>query len=237
MKKRTDFERVLMNIAIDTTGTVHDTMRRIKNGWTMRFIFDHPAPQFIPIEMAKDINMPLKKGDIVRCKTNPNHHWGISVFVEQLEYSRFLLQKIGGEALCNMNNESLDILRFMNPARLYTGHQYQVYLWASKKAFQERYNKDADYFKRCGGVEFDGDKLIIWCRPHICTLEKRQADKSVLYAQPKKFILNWDKNTRLKDIITAMKEQGFATDFIYAPEKPTEGQGGYTSLTRSDIEL
>lgn len=87
MKKRSDFERVLMNIAVDTAGTVHDSMKRFINGWQLRFIFDKPAPQFIPIAMAKSISMPLTPGAVVRCVTNPNHRWGISIFVKKLNYS------------------------------------------------------------------------------------------------------------------------------------------------------
>jgi hypothetical protein len=236
MEKRSDFERVLMNIAIDTAGSVHDEMRRLASGWQLRFTFDCPAPQFIPLEMAKAIDMPLKKGDIVRCQTNPNHHWGISVFVEQLKYSEWLLQEIGGDRQLKMGNESLDVLRFMQPSRLYTGHQRQVYLWASSKAFSKRYNKQADYFKRCGGVTFNGDTLIIWCRPHIWTMEKKGEDGVTLYAQPKKFTMQWGEKTRLKDIITTMRDQGFGSEFEFSPMKPTEGQAGYARFTKSDLE-
>lgn len=236
MKIERDFERVLMNIAIDTAGTIHDSMHRLASGWQLRFTFDHPSPQFIPLEMAKAIDMPLKKGDIVRCRTNPNHHWGISVFIGQLGYSEWLLQEIGGDRQLKMMNESLDVLRFMQPSRLYTGHQYQVYLWASGKAFSERYNEQADYFKRCGGVAFDEGTLTIWCRPHIWAMEKKGEDGTPLYAQPKKFMMQWGKDTKLKDIITAMQEQGFGSEFKFSTEKPTEGQAGYARFTKSDLD-
>lgn len=234
MKDRSDFERVLMNIAIDTAGSIHDKMKQIKNGWTLRFRFDNPAPQFIPTIMAENIGMPLKKGDIVKCVTNPNHHWGISVFIEQRGYSDWLLQEIGGDKLLNMNNESLEVLRFMNPSHLYTGKKYQVYKWGYK-AFLERYNKNTDYFKRCGGIEFNEDNLTIWSRPHIWVME-RSKDGITLYAQPKKFTMKWKDKTRLKDIVNSMNEQGFGEEFEYTPEKPTEGQTGYTSFTKSDVE-
>ena len=236
MQKRSDFERVLMNIAVDTAGTVHDHMERLKSGWQLRYRFGNPAPQFIPAEMAKAVGLPLKKGDVVRCQTNPGHHWGISVFVEQLGYSDWLLRELGGEALLEMKNEDLDVLRFMNPARLYAGHQYRVYLWASHKAFSKRFNKQADYFKRCGGVEFNGDTLIVWCRPHIWVADKKKEDGATLYAQPKKFTLQWGKKTRLKDIVSAMQEQGFGSDFEFSAEKPTDGQAGYATFTKSDLD-
>jgi len=231
MEKRSAFERVLMNIAVDTAGSCFDKMVRLNGGWHLRFRFDHPVAQFIPLEMAESIDMPLKKGDIVRCKTNPNHHWGISVYVDKLGYSDWLLQEIGGDAQLKMYNEDLDVLRFMNPTRLYTGHQQKVYQWASSKAFSERYNEEARQFKRCGGVEFDGDILTIWCRAHIFAMERQGDNEEILYAQPKKFTIPWGKTTRLKDIIAAMSEQGFGSDFEYAPEKPTEGQAGYASFT------
>lgn len=233
--ERDDRERVLMNIAVDTAGTVHDTMRRLDNGWTLRFIFDRPAPQFIPLELAEKIGLPLKPEDIVRCKTNPNHRWGIAELVEKRGYSDYLLREIGGNKLCNMGNESVEVLRFMAPSRLYTGTKFRIYQWASTKAFVKRYNPDADRWKRCGGVEFDGDTLTIWCRPHIFMMEQRGEDGVTLYAQPKKFTLQWSDRTKLADIVSAMREQGFAEDFQYAIDKPTEGQAGYASITRQDV--
>lgn len=232
MKKRSDFERVLMNIAIDTAGTVFDSMQQIHSGWQLRYRFENPAPQFIPLEMAKAIAMPLKKGDIVRCWTNSNHHWGISVFVEQLNESNWLLQEIGGKEQLKMYNEDLDVLRFMSPARLYIGHQLQVYLWASQKAFSKRYNKEASYYKKCGGVKFDGDMITIWSRPHSWLMKKEENHGTVLYAQSKKFIIKWGNSTRLKDIIDAMREQGFGLEFEYKTEKPIDGQDGYVIFTK-----
>lgn len=232
-----DRERVLINIAVDTAGSVHDTMQRLSCGWPLRMRFGNPAPQFIPVEMAETIGMSLQPGDIVRCVTNPNHAWGISEFVEQLGHSEFMLREIGGEQLLKMGNESLDVLRFMPPSRLYTGAKHRIYEWASKKAFHEKYNPDADYGKRCGGVEFEENTLIIWCRAHIWCMEKRgENDGETLYAQPKKFTMEWSKKTKLKDIITAMKEQGFADDFEYTANQPTEGQAGFMKVTRADVE-
>lgn len=232
----TDRERVLMNIAVDTAGTVHDQMKRLVSGWTLRYRFESPAPQFVPEELAKAIEMPLGPGDIVRCKTNPNHLWGISEFVERQGHAAYLLREIGGERTCNMGNESVDVLRFMPESRLYTGTKNRLYHWARGKAFQERYNPAADRFKRCGGVEFDGDVLIIWLRAHIWVMEKKPKDGPVLHAQPKKFTLKWSDKTRLKDIVGAMRDQGFADEFKYGPEAPTQGQAGYAKFTKADVE-
>src|SRR5690348_13756155 len=103
MKKRheaSDRERVLMAIAVQTAGTVHDQMKRLDyGGWQLRFIFDRPAPQFIPTELADIIKMPLVPGDIVRCKTNPYHAWGISEFVERRGVADFVLKQIGSDKL------------------------------------------------------------------------------------------------------------------------------------------
>jgi len=229
-----DRERVLMNIAVDTAGSVHNTMQPLNGGWYLRFTFDRPATQFIPAELAEKIGMPLKPGDIVRCRTNPNHRWGIAELVECREHACFLLREIGGNKLCRIQNESVDVLRFMCPDRLYTGIQHRVYQWAYK-AFSGRYNPVADRGKRCGGVEFEGDKLTIWCRAHIFVQETHPKDGPKMYAQPKKFTMTWGNKTRLKDIVAAMHEQGFADDFIYGPNEPTEGQGGFAKFTRDDI--
>lgn len=45
--KMSDRERVLMNIAVDTAGTVHDEMQRHECGWTLRHTFGKPSPQFV----------------------------------------------------------------------------------------------------------------------------------------------------------------------------------------------
>lgn len=231
-----DFERVMRNIAIDTSRNFSDSMVRLGSGWNLWVRFGEPAPQFMPRDMASSIGMPLKDGDIVRCFTNPEHHWGISVLAQQLGNSEWLLQEIGGESRLKMSNEDLYVLRFMIPERLYTGHQYKIYRWVKQKAFSERYNKKADeYFKRCGGVEFDGDDLIIWCRPHVLGLD-RKVDGVTLYAQPKKFVMKWNERTRLKDIVSTMCEQGFGDDFEYAEEEPKIGMGGMAKLTKDDID-
>lgn len=229
-----DRDRVLMNIAVDTAGTVHDSFERVAGGWRLRFTFDRPSAQFIPEKLAQALKMPLQPGDIVRCKTNPNHRWGISEFVERLGYAEFLLREIGGDRLLKMGNESVDVLRFMSPSRLYTGAKHRVYRWVTEKAFSERYNPDADYFKRCGGVEFDGDTLVIWSRPHIWVME-RVVDGQTQYAQPRRIILEWSSKTRLKDIVDAMKEQGFAEDFEFSPERPLEGMAGFATATKDSL--
>jgi hypothetical protein len=224
-----------MNIAIDVAGTVHDTMERLACGWNLRFTFDSPSAQFIPPELAERIEMPMRAGDIIRCVTNPNHLWGISELIEVHGNGNFLLREIGGNRLCNMGNESVHVLRFMHPSRLYTGSKYKIYQWIITKAFSERYNPDGDYLKRCGGVQFDGDMLTIWSRPHIWSMEKVNESKETLYAHPKKFTMQWSDKTKLRDIINSMKDQGFADDFEFFPEKPTEGQTGFVTFTRDRL--
>lgn len=222
----TDRERVLMNIAVDTAGTVHNTMRRLHSGWQLRFSFDHPSPQFVPRPLAKAIGMEMVPGDIVRCTTNPDHRWGIAELVEWEEGSCYLLREIGGDALCRIVNEDVEVLRFMLPSRLYTGVKHRLHAWASIKAFMPRYNPDASHLKRCGGVSFEGDTLIIWSRAHIWIKEQRREGEATMYAQPRKFTLQWSNKTRLKDIVAAMREQGFGDEFEYGPEMPSEGVCG-----------
>lgn len=225
-----------MAIAVETAGTIHDDMKRLSNGWSLRFRFDHPAPQFIPIEMAEAIQMPLAPGDIVRCKTNPSHAWGIAELVERKGYADFLLKAIGSELRCNMGNESIDVLRFMWEPLLYTGKRHQLYCWASRHAFSERFNPNACYMKRCGGVSFEGATLVIWCRAHIWAMEKKGDAGQKMFAQPKRFSLAWNERTKLKDIVEAMNAQGFGDDFEYLETEPTEGQKGYAKFTKADIE-
>lgn len=230
-----DRERVLMNIAVDVTGSSWDTFEPIQGGWKIRLTFGRPAEQFMDPKAAEKIGMPMKPGDIVRCRTNPNHAWGISELVEQIERDTFMLRLIGGDSLMRMSNESVEVLRFMAPSRLYTGTKHKLYGWASNKAFSTRYNPHADYFKRCGGVEFEGDTLVVWSRPHIWAMEKRQENGPTLHAQPKRFTLKWDHKTRLKDIINAMIEQGFAEDYEFTTEEPDKGMGGCAKITKDDL--
>ena len=236
-----DTERILLNIAIEASGSCHDRMERLQNGWTLRTIFDRPASQFMPLEMAKDLGMPLEKGDIVRCETNRSHQWAISKFIDYLGSNgawgsdEYLCQKIGSTETCRVHNERISVLRFMPPNMLLYGKEKQIYDWCYK-AFLKRYNKDADYFKRCGGVEIKPDKAIVWSRPHIWAQEEKGEEGKTLYAVPRKFEVSWDKKTRLKDIIAEMKKQGFAKKYEYAEKESTEGMGGCCKITKRDID-
>jgi len=236
-----DTERILLNIAIETSGSCHNRMEQIKNGWTLRTIFDRPAAQFLPLEMLKEMGMPLEKGDIIRCETNRSHEWSISKFVDYISDDggdwgscEYLCQKIGSHETCRVHNESITVLRFMPQNLLLYGKAKQIHDWCHK-AFRERYNEDADYFKRCGGVEIKHDTAIVWSRPHIFAHEKKGEDGDTLYALPKKFEIPWNKKTRLKDIIAEMKKQGFGEDYEYSKTESEEGMGGCTKITKKDI--
>lgn len=234
-----DTERILFNIAIETSGSCHDRMKRVKNGWTLRTIFDRPAAQFIPLEMAEDLEMPLEKGDIVRCETNRSHQWSISKFTDHLGSNgafgsaEYLCQKIGSTETCRIHNERISVLRFMPPNMLLYGKEKQIYDWCYK-AFEKKYNKDADYFKRCGGVEIKHDKATVWSRAHIWEQEKIENGKT-LYSLPKKFEIPWNKKTRLKDIVLEMKKQGFAKKYEYAESEPAYGMGGCCKITKESL--
>jgi len=239
-----DKERVLMSIICETNSPWNKPRMTKDGGWPIMMRHNAPAPQFVSLKAAKVIGMPLSPGDIVRCETNPHHAWGISEFVEILSVTggafgsaECILREIGSDRLLKMSNESFSVLRFMPLRLLYTGKKHQLYNWGYK-AFWEKgnHNPDADYYKRCGGIEFNGDTMIIWSRPHIWRQEKKGENGATLYAQPKRFELKWDKNTRLKDIVTAMQEQGFAEDYEYGPEKPVQGMGGCATFTRESLE-
>ncbi len=230
-----DKERVLLNIAIDVAGSIYDEPVRV-DGVSIITRFNRPVAQFMDPESANALGLPLKAGDIVRCVTNPCHAWGIAEFARNGPvYGSFVLREIGSDRICNMSNESLSVLRFMCPSRLYTGAKYRLFGWVTRKAFSERYNEHADYYKRCGGCEFDGDTMIWWSRAHIFAMERKAPDGTKLHAQPIRFSMKWSDKTRLKDIIATMVEQGFADDFEYTESEPTEGQGGFVKFTRADL--
>ena len=230
-----DKVRVLQAIAIETAGSVHNRMEiaNTPGGWTIRTAFGRPSPQFLPLDLAKLLRLPLEPGDIIRCQTNPCHDWGISEFVESIDGSDhyFLLREIGSGRLMRMENESFDVLRFMPPNMVLTGDKHKMYRWANK-AFSSRYNKHADYFKRCGGIKVGNEVLTIWSRPHVwCSI----ANKDGMIRQPRKFTIPWNKKTRLKDIVAALVEQGFAEEFEFGPDEPSEGMAGCAKVTRSDL--
>lgn len=237
-----DRERVLLNIAIATSGSCFDTMTRLEGGWSLRTTFGALSPQFLPLEICDQLGMPLEPGDIVRCETNRSHAWSISQFVKALTTDggafgsrEYLCREIGGTAECRIHNESLAVLRFMPKYLLYTGKENQVYAWCHK-AFLSRYNPDADmHRKRCGGVDVQAETVTVWSRPHIFFMEKGRNGDKPLHAVPRRFEIPWNRKTRLKDIVRTMKEQGFAKDYDYAPEEPTEGMGGCCRLTRDKL--
>jgi hypothetical protein len=241
-----DTERVLMNIAIEASGSCHDKMVSLTGGWKLRTIFGRPAAQFLPTEMCDILEMPLEVGDIVRCETNRSHDFSISKFVGTNSESggawgstEYLCQKIGSEELCRVHNERLSVLRFMPKDLLYVGKEKQIHDWC-RKAFNRRYNPDADHHKkRCGGVDVKDGTAIVWSRAHIFYASKRLESEGEpvveLHAQPRKFVVEWNKKTRLKDIVQQMRDQGFALDYEYATEEPTEGMGGCCKMTRKDV--
>jgi len=234
-----DRARVLLNIAIETSGSCHNKMMEVKNGWKIRGIYGDPAPQFLPEELCNVIGMPLEEGDIIRCETNRSHKFSISKFIKinsenGIWGSRvYLCQEIGGEGLCNISNESISILRFMPKTLLYTGKENQIYNFA-KKAFLGRYNKNSDYMKRCGGVDITGNTLTIWSRPHIWAQTKKIKGKE-MYAHPKKFVMEWDKNTRLKDIVNYLNQNGFSKEYEYKEYEPVEGMRGCIRITKNSL--
>jgi hypothetical protein len=239
-----DTERVLLNIAIATSGSCFDEMTKIKGGYSaIRTSFGHPVPQFLPLTTLKTLDMPLEEGDIIRCETNRTHQWSISKFIEILSDSggafgsiEYLCQKIGGTETCRISNESITVLRFMSQSLLLCGQEKKIYDWCYK-AFKERYNKDGDYYKRCGGVEIKPDSAIVWSRPHVWSQVSKGKQGETLYAVPKQFIIPWDKKTRLKDIIAEMKKQGFAKKYEYSKVEQTEGMGGCCKITKKDINF
>ena len=237
-----DSERVLMNIALATSGSCFDKMTRLENGWLIRTSYGDPSPQFLPVELCEAIGMPLQEGDYIRCETNRSHPFSLSRFVKINSQDggawgshEYLCEKIGSKELCRISNESISVLRFMSKSMLYIGKEKQIYDWAYK-AFSPRYNKKADRYKRCGGVDITGNKLTIWSRAHIFTQEKKGKDGITLFAQPRKFVMEWNNKTILKDIIKYLNDNGFVNEYEYAEKEPTSGMGGCFKITKKDVE-
>lgn len=229
-----DTERILMNIAIETSGNCHNEMKIIIGRWQIRTSFNKPTPQFLPLELCKLIEMPLECGDIIRCETNRSHKWSISKLVEIGEEA-WICQQIGGKDIVKIYNERISVLRFMPKRLLLQGKEKKIYDWCYK-AFLPRYNDKANYYKRCGGVEIKPNVAIVWSRPHIFDQEKLSKNKETLYAVPRRFEISWNQKTRLKDIVKDIKAQGFDKDYEYNTTRPTQGMGGCCTFTKENIQ-
>jgi len=244
LTKETDKARVLKNIAIETAASPWDGRQEItiiSEKWgpqRHRLIerFGDLKPQWVYRDVAAGIGLPLKQGDVVRCQSNSSHKWGISVYQrtdQQLGGDPiFHVTELGGKDRCRISNEELLVLRFMSPALLYTGHQRRVYRFCGL-AFLERWNDQADYFKRCGGIHFDGDQVTIWIRTWM-NLSKKSEDNIELFPQPRKVTMTWGPKTRLKDIIAVLNTE-LTQETEYLPTKPTRGTAGVTSITKADV--
>lgn len=213
-------ERILLTVIRDLVSTM--ILGKRNEDWIWVDHCGDLKPQFLPDYVRKP-----KCGDLVLCQTDSISEWKVSFFVEEMEHGVYLLKEIGSDRLCRMGNESLCVYVPMNVSDLLVGWKRKVYEWASAKAFRERYNPKADYFIRCGGVEFIADDVIrIWVRPHVWHQQKTE-DGQTLFAQPKFVDVTVSQKTRLKDIITALVDSGrFDDNFDYQASEPAEGMGG-----------
>ena len=223
-----------MNIAVQIASSPWDKMERMPQGWYLRTRFKKLVPQFVPIEMATDLKLPVKIGDIVKCCTNPNHEWGISELVERNGYDHWKLRLIGGDNVLRMYNESFEVLRFIQQHFILTGLRWKIYRWC-QKAFLLRYNDAADdYMTRFGGAIVDEQEATVWERPHIVAHEK-QINGETKYVIPRKHVIAFNSKTKLRDIVMEMQAGGFGSDFEYGDEPPTEGMAGCATFKRDDL--
>jgi hypothetical protein len=79
-----------------------------------------------------DSNTILEKGDIVCGKTNPNHNYGISFFVEKTSIDELVVQEIGTTKQCNYSNEMFMVLRNFPDYLKLCGDEYLFYLKLNK---------------------------------------------------------------------------------------------------------
>lgn len=237
----TEKERVLKNIACQiSTHSTLATFKTIIPGVRLLMSFnDTPVPQFLPMYVSEQLNLPLEIGDIVMCMTNRNHKWAISEYRGKCSdhtgpfgTSEFYLREIGGKDIVRMGNEMVDVLRFIPEKFLYTGYKRKMYLWA-KKAFSPQYNPDIDDFViKCGGVFVRDKSILVYKRPHIFFQEKTE-NGTTIYAQPKKYIVSWNTKTRLKDIISNLNNQGLLDrDWDWSEEEPEDGMENCLKITK-----
>ena len=235
--KMTARERILLNIAIETSGSWSNRMMEVGNGFSIRTSYWQPAPQFLPELICDIIDMPLVEGDIIKCETNRSHEFAISVLIG-IKYepnigTYYLCRKIGGKEVCKIFNEQISVLRFMPKNLLYEDKEYDIYNKVLK-AFAFSYNKNANIFKKFGGIKIEGDKLTVWSRAHAFIYEKNIEDKK-LYAKPKKFTFKWNSKTTIKSIVEHMSKNGFEDKFEYDEQEPAMEMTDFSVISKEEL--
>ncbi len=225
MSAMTDQQRLLMQLACDTGGMYGEpVLFDAPNSVELRVWFNEVRPQFVPDYAPDELGMPLRPGDIVRCKTaavRGMFPWAVAFYEGTSDASGafgsdvYLLREIGGDRRCNMSNEMLEVLRFHDPNDYLEGWRNRCRRWVGM-AFTSRYNheiEDGGWSRRLGPLWVGPDRMVWYSRQHFAVVGG---------GAMRRFEMPISKATRLKHIVECMNDNGFLDDFDESFEMPHE---------------
>lgn len=156
-------------------------------------------------------------GDLVIGKTGGVDRWKVAFYVHPLGggLGGAMLREIGTSRLCEMSNESFEVIVGLTPDQLLEGDRYQVSLRV-RAAFARLKDSAHGYTHRFGGVDFpalnpdgtDPMTATVWVREVWGgTLRLGGRKTSLPYQIP----LSWTPKMSVKAIVAAMLEGGYGT--------------------------
>ena len=183
----TDRERILLKVIDRLSGT--QLLARGRN------YYPHDFPDgLVHFAYYKD----PEPGDLVLAKTGGVGRWKVGFYHQKLDGSRALIREIGSDALCDYGNESFLPIVGLSPTDLLEGERYKIYL-----KVLGAFRKGDEYVYRFGGLDFEGEEIIIWVREVFGGFGKD--------SKPFSIRMKWNKRTSVKAILEAMRQGGYGT--------------------------
>lgn len=141
-----------------------------------------------------------KAGDLVLARTGTVSEWKVAFYVEPLPGScgGAVVREIGTGRLCNYENEQFVPIVGLSDIDLLEGDKYLTY-----QKVLAAFRAGDEYLYRFGGIEFDGDEVVIWIREAHGGFGKPSEPFSVR--------MKWNKRTSIKEILAAMRAGGYGT--------------------------
>lgn len=137
-------------------------------------------------------------GDLVLAKTGGVDRWKVGFYHKKLDGSRALIREIGSDVLCDYGNESFLPIVGLSPIDLLEGEKYKIYIKVLKA-----FNKGDEYIYRFGGLDFEGDEIVIWVREVFGGLGQEST--------PFNIRMKWGKHTSVRSILQCMRDGGYGT--------------------------
>lgn len=137
-------------------------------------------------------------GDLVLAQTGGDPQWKIGWYVEPIGHDGAVIREIGGNALCNYTNESFHPLVGMHKTYLLEGEQYKAHL-----KVLAAFRKGDEHAYRYGGVDFEGDEMIVTVREWHGGFGRD--------SHPFKVRMKYGKKTTVKSILANLRAGGYGS--------------------------